>query len=84
MTRNELFKIYFCMKIDTLVNQSPECVSFNIDIIMTIGNHPHTPIDTIQNLRATCVSREISVNVLLLLKVSRKPLRSNSTEAEDR
>ena len=39
-----------------------------------IGNHPRTPIDT-------PVFREIRVNVLLLLKVSKKPLRNNSTEA---
>ena len=45
-----------------------------------IGNHPRTPIDTIQKF-ACRVSREISVNVLLLLKVSKKPLRNNNAEA---
>ena len=44
-----------------------------------IGNHPRTPIDTIQKF--VCNPREIGVNVLLLLKVSKKPLRNNSTEA---
>ena len=39
------------------------------------------PLTQYKNLRATRVSRETSVNVLLLLKVSKKPLRNNSTEA---
>ena len=43
---------------------------------------PYTlPLTQYKNLRATRVSRETSVNVLLLLKVSKKPLRNNSAEA---
>ena len=45
-----------------------------------IGSHPRTSIDTIQKFACKGV-REISVNVLLLLKASKKPLRNNSTEA---
>ena len=39
------------------------------------------PLTQYKNLRATRVSRETRVNVLLLLKVSKKPLRNNSAEA---